>query len=66
MDSLKGLLTVVQAAERLSYHPQTLRNKARTGAIKSIRRGRMYFFTPETIEELLVACEDNESDEISL
>lgn len=35
-------LTVEQAAERLQLHPATIRRQLRTGALRGVRRGRVY------------------------
>lgn len=35
-------LTVEQAAERLQLHPATVRRQLRTGALRGVRRGRVY------------------------
>ncbi len=62
MKTIKDFVDVKEAAEMLGYHPQSIRERARSGTLKAIRRGRKWFFLKEDIQrELGLIGRDNVS-----
>jgi excisionase family DNA binding protein len=49
------LLKIKDAHKELSISETTLRRKIKAGKISYIKMGRLYFFTPEIIQEYLDA-----------
>lgn len=48
-------LNVVQTAELLGYHPQTVRDLARKGALPALKRRHAWFFNKQEIEALIAS-----------
>ena len=59
-------LNVVQTAGLLGYHPQTVRDLARKGAIPGFKRRHAWYFCKEEIEELLAFQSKNYVDQRKL
>ena len=49
----EGKITVAEAAEMLSLHPQTVRDGARAGRIPAFKLGGTYYFDPNELKALL-------------
>lgn len=48
-------LNVLQTAELLGYHPQTVRDLARKGALPALKRRHAWFFNQQEIEALIAS-----------
>lgn len=48
-------LNVVQTADLLGYHPQTVRDLARKGALPALKRRHAWYFNQQEIEALIAS-----------
>ncbi len=48
---MQALLTIGEAAERLKLNPETVRRQLRTGALRGIKRGRLWRVPADAIFE---------------
>jgi phage terminase Nu1 subunit (DNA packaging protein) len=48
---MDNLIDTFQVARMLEYHPQTVRNLARTGVLPGIKRRQKWFFDPEVVKQ---------------